>query len=273
MAPGGSTRSAADALQELPASIRSMISPEDRAPRRRDRKLLLAASVQGHEFDSAVRERSPGGMDPADVEERLDVLEHIHVFVKRVKEHEFPDMTLSLQYQFVHVLYQNALYASLQPTRRASLSGRVSRDRSIAHPTGASTRGLRGGWGHCSRPPVISAASAQYFLEGARHAVGSVRVPRSAVAGRARPGSAPRDARRPRAQATRARAPDDPRAGPADDEGLGDTRDRAGIRAGARALPGARAILHGAVPGAVGHRALPRDQGRSAPRTGAVPTI
>ena len=68
-------------------------------------------------------------MDPADVEERLEALERVHVFVKRGEEHEFPDRTLTLQYQFVHVLYQNALYASLQPTRRAALSG-ASRARS-----------------------------------------------------------------------------------------------------------------------------------------------
>ena len=66
-------------------------------------------------------------MDPAEVEERLDVLERVHVFVKRGSEYEFPDLTLTLHYQFVHVLYQNLLYASLQPTRRAALSGRVAR--------------------------------------------------------------------------------------------------------------------------------------------------
>ena len=66
-------------------------------------------------------------IDPADVEDRLDVLERVHVFVERGAEREFPDLTLTLQYQFVHVLYQNVLYASLQPTRRAALSGRVAR--------------------------------------------------------------------------------------------------------------------------------------------------
>ena len=91
-----------------------------------DRKLLVAASVQGHEFDSAVVAEAIE-MDPAEVEERLDALENVHVFVKRTREHEFPDLTLSLQYQFVHVLYQNALYGTLQPTRRAWLSGRVAR--------------------------------------------------------------------------------------------------------------------------------------------------
>src|SRR5262249_47729953 len=40
-----------------------------------------------------------------------------------VREHEFPDRALTLRYAFVHVLYQNALYASLLPTRKAAWSG------------------------------------------------------------------------------------------------------------------------------------------------------
>jgi hypothetical protein len=46
--------------------------------------------------------------------------------VRTVREQEFPDRTLTLRYRFVHVLYQNALYASLGPTRRASLSAAVA---------------------------------------------------------------------------------------------------------------------------------------------------
>jgi predicted ATPase len=46
--------------------------------------------------------------------------------VRAVREQEFPDRTLTLRYRFVHVLYQNALYASLRPTRRASLSAAVA---------------------------------------------------------------------------------------------------------------------------------------------------
>ena len=64
-------------------------------------------------------------MDPAEVEERLESLERVHVFVRRGEELEFADGTLTLRYRFVHVLYQNVLYASLQPTRRAALSGRI----------------------------------------------------------------------------------------------------------------------------------------------------
>ena len=32
---------------------------------------------------------------------------------------------MTVRYRFVHVLYQNALYASLQPTRRAALNAAV----------------------------------------------------------------------------------------------------------------------------------------------------
>ena len=52
-----------------------------------DRRLLLAASVQGHEFDSAIAGQALP-MDPAEVEDRLDRLERVHVFVSRVGEHE-----------------------------------------------------------------------------------------------------------------------------------------------------------------------------------------
>jgi tetratricopeptide (TPR) repeat protein len=162
-------RTEADAFRELPASIRSMIARKIERLDETDRKLLVAASVQGHEFDSTVIAEAIE-MDPADVEDRLDVLEQIHVFVKRVKEHEFPDLTLSLQYQFVHVLYQNALYGSLQPTRRAALSGRVARSlvghyrnehAAIAGRLAALFEGARD-----------FGTSAQYYLEGARHDVG-----------------------------------------------------------------------------------------------------
>jgi predicted ATPase len=61
------------------------------------------------------------------VEGRLEVLERVHVMVRLVREQTFPDGTLTLRYGFVHVLYQNALYASLQPTRKAAWSAATAR--------------------------------------------------------------------------------------------------------------------------------------------------
>jgi predicted ATPase/tRNA A-37 threonylcarbamoyl transferase component Bud32 len=162
-------RPEADAFGELPASIRSMIARKIERLDEVDRKLLVAASVQGHEFDSAVVAEAIE-MDPADVEERLDGLEHVHVFVKRTKEHEFPDLTLSLQYQFVHVLYQNALYGTLQPTRRATLSGRVAHAL-VTHYHGEHAA-IAGRLAALFESARQFGRSAEYFLAGARHAVG-----------------------------------------------------------------------------------------------------
>ena len=113
-------QSVPDLQRELPESVRSMIQRKIDQLGEDDRRLLVAASVQGYEFDSAVVARVLE-RDAAEVEERLDELDRVHAFVRLVREHEFPDRTLTLRYRFVHVLYQNALYASLRPTRRASL--------------------------------------------------------------------------------------------------------------------------------------------------------
>jgi len=86
-----------------------------------DRRLLVAASVQGYEFDGAVMAKVLG-IDPVDIEEQLEVIDHIHGFVRRIREQEFPDGTLTLRYRFVHVLYQNRLHASVTPARRVALS-------------------------------------------------------------------------------------------------------------------------------------------------------
>jgi len=109
----------------LPESVRGMIQRKIDQLGDDDRRLLVTASVQGYEFDSAVLARVLE-RDAAEVEERLDELDRIHAFVRVVKEHEFPDRTPTLRYRFVHVLYQNALYATLRPTRRAQLSASVA---------------------------------------------------------------------------------------------------------------------------------------------------
>ena len=91
----------------------------------RDRRLLVAASVQGHEFDSTTISEALE-IDAADVEERLEALDRVHVFVKPAGEAEFADRTLTLRYRFVHILYQNTLYrvAAADPARGAERQGR-----------------------------------------------------------------------------------------------------------------------------------------------------
>lgn len=125
-------RTATDGSRDLPESVKGMIARKIERVDEASRKLLLGACVQGQEFDSTVLGEALE-MDPADVEEQLEILEKVHVFVQRDEEHEYPDRTLTLRYRFVHVLYQNVLYASLQPTRRASLSGKTARALAAHH--------------------------------------------------------------------------------------------------------------------------------------------
>jgi predicted ATPase len=115
-----------DFRRELPESVRSLIQKKLDRLGDGDRRLLSVASVQGYEFDSGVVARVLD-FDAAEAEERLEALDRVHGLVRLRREHEFPDGTLVLRYQFVHVLYQNALYEALQPTRRASYSAAVAR--------------------------------------------------------------------------------------------------------------------------------------------------
>ncbi len=125
-----------DLRQELPESARVVIQRKLDRLDDADRRLLAAASVQGHEFDSAAVAGALG-LDAAEVEERLQVLDRVHGLVRQVREYEFPDGTLTLRYAFVHVLYQQALYADLRPTRRATLSTAVAQTLEGHHGAGS----------------------------------------------------------------------------------------------------------------------------------------
>ena len=186
-----------------------------------DRRLLLAASVQGHQFDSVIVAEA-ADMDPAEVEDRLEKLERVHGFVKRGHEHEFPDRTLTLHYQFVHVLYQNMLYASLQPTRRNDAQ-RACRGSAASHH-GDRRRPSPASWRSCSKARAI--------LRRARTISSPPRGTRSACSLSARPCRcriAVSSALRalpdgPGAKTAGARAADDQGARAAVDQRLGDPR-------------------------------------------------
>ena len=158
-------RGVPDVPRDLPESVKGMIARNIERLDDRDRRLLLAASVQGHEFDSAVV-AAAAEMDPAEVEERLETLERVHVFVKRGDEHEFPDRTLTLKYRFVHVLYQNVLYASLQPTRRVALSRAIVE--ALLTRYGPDAPSIAGRLALLFETARDFASSAKYFLIAAR---------------------------------------------------------------------------------------------------------
>jgi tRNA A-37 threonylcarbamoyl transferase component Bud32/predicted ATPase len=116
---------AADRAGELPESVQGMVTRKIEQIDDEQRALLAAASVQGHEFDSASLAEALE-MDAVRVEDQLEELERVHVFVRQVDEYEFPDRTLTVRYRFVHVLYQNVLFESLRPTRRVQMAGRIA---------------------------------------------------------------------------------------------------------------------------------------------------
>jgi predicted ATPase len=111
--------------RELPESVRGMIERKIAQLGEEDHQLLTAASVQGYEFDSAILAQALN-LDAGDIEDRLEQLERVFAFVKLTSEGEFPNHTPTLKYRFVHVLYQNALYTDVRPTRRAALSRAVA---------------------------------------------------------------------------------------------------------------------------------------------------
>jgi len=156
------------ASRDLPESVRGMIARKIEQVDDADRRLLLAAAVQGSDFDSATA-GGAAGMDPGEVEERLEALERVHVFVRRGDEHEFPDRTLTLHYQFVHVLYQNVLFGSLQPTRRAALSAAVAAALVTHH--GDEVEAVAGRLAVLFEGARDFAAAARYFFVAAQRAV------------------------------------------------------------------------------------------------------
>jgi predicted ATPase len=157
-----------DLQRELPASVRSLIQRKIDQLGEADRRLLTAASVQGNEFDAAVV-AAVLGLDAAEVEERLAELDRVHALVRLLREHELPDRTHTPRYGFVHGLYQNALYASLPPARKAAWSA-------------AAARALLGHYGEKSTAVATELAllfeaardpgqAAAYFLRAAEQAV------------------------------------------------------------------------------------------------------
>jgi hypothetical protein len=124
--------------------------------------------VQGPEFDSAVVARLLG-REAADVEERLDALERVHALVRLVREQTFPDGTLTLRYGFVHVLYQNALYASLQPTRKAAWSAAAAQ--ALLGYYGARDAAVAGELELLFEAARDCARAGDYFLRAAENAV------------------------------------------------------------------------------------------------------
>jgi len=89
------------------------------------RQLLVTASVQGREFDSAVLS-STVQVASQDVEESLQELDETYGLIQRIREEDLGNGRCTVRYRFVYALYHEACYASLAPTRKASLSASLA---------------------------------------------------------------------------------------------------------------------------------------------------
>lgn len=153
--------------RDFPESVRGMIERKIAQLSDEDRALLVVASVRGYRFESTVVATAMG-VEVAIVEERLSELDQAHGFVRLLDESDLADRSLTLRCQFVHVLYQTALYATLTPTRRASLSRAVA-EALIAH--GETTGKLAAELAHLFETARLFDRAAQHLQVAAEHAI------------------------------------------------------------------------------------------------------
>jgi tetratricopeptide (TPR) repeat protein len=117
---------------DLPESVRSMVEKTISGLTDADRTLMAAAAVLGPQFASVVVARALA-LDASAVEQRLEALDRANGLVRLVDERVLGDATLTLEYRFVHVLYQAALFDALTATRKTALSMALAEALLAAH--------------------------------------------------------------------------------------------------------------------------------------------
>ncbi len=161
------TQDIAEIRKVIPTGSQNMIRLQIDQFAGPDRTILQCAAIQGVEFDSEVICRALT-LEPVHVEERLQALERAHRFVRCIGEQRFPDQSFSVRYRFVHVYYQNALYAELAAARRAAYSLAVAN--ALVTLNGNAKRSLA-----VEVAPLFECGrdhqrASEYFLSAARYA-------------------------------------------------------------------------------------------------------
>jgi tetratricopeptide (TPR) repeat protein len=162
----------------IPAGVQSMIRVKIEELSDVQRQILLCGAVQGIQFDTAVTAQVLS-LDPVEVEELVQQLETAHSFITGVGEYDFANRALSMRYRFAHIFYQNVLYASLTPTRRAAWSLAIAR--SLVSLTGESSRAIALDLAMLFETGRDFDMAAQYFLHGARNSASVFAYPEAAI--------------------------------------------------------------------------------------------
>jgi tetratricopeptide (TPR) repeat protein len=162
----------------IPAGVQSMIQLKLEKLSDAQRQVLLCGAVQGMQFDTAVIAQVLS-LDPVDVEELVQQLETAHSLVTSMGEHDFANRGLSMRYRFAHIFYQNVLYASLGPTRRAAWSLAIAR--SLVSLTGEASRAIALDLAMLFETGQDFDMAAQYFLHGARNSARVFAYPEAAI--------------------------------------------------------------------------------------------
>jgi tetratricopeptide (TPR) repeat protein len=147
-----------DLRPEMPASVRSLIQRTAERLSEDDRQVLVAGSVQGFEFDSAVVARTLQ-IAAEDVEERLERIERAHGIIRLIEEHELSGRTPSLRYAFTHHYHHNVFHETLRGARRQKLSA----------ATAAAVREYRGAAGVLASQLAMLYEAAHDFQQAAVH--------------------------------------------------------------------------------------------------------
>jgi DNA-binding winged helix-turn-helix (wHTH) protein/tetratricopeptide (TPR) repeat protein len=160
-------RNAVDMTSEVPESLKSMIERTLQGLDPDTRQLLRVSALHGNEFESAII-ADVIGRAAAEVEEQLQTLARVHGLVAIVREHKLPDGTVSLKCRFVHALYQNALYASIPPSRRAEWAHRIAE--ALADCYGKQTQLIASELAVLFEIGLNSREASRYFLTASRTA-------------------------------------------------------------------------------------------------------
>jgi adenylate cyclase len=106
-----------------------------------EKLMLMAASLEGAEFDSRVVARATG-LTPAECESRFSHLCDNHRFITFVGEDKTPAAEPSLRFRFAHSFYRDCLRRKLTPSGRKQVSGKVAEALEIEFPARAAQNPL-----------------------------------------------------------------------------------------------------------------------------------